>query len=312
MAKKSRPRSWDRAIADRATRQHGVVSTKQLQAMGLSHCAIATRAAAGRLHRVHHSVYAVGHSLLSVQGRWLAAVLTLGDGAVLSHRSAAAAHHLIQIPSGNPDVLVPRKVKPRAGITVRRTTVLPAEHVTVVDGCPCTTVSRTLVDLAGVVPPRVLERAIGQAEVLQVFDRVAIERAMEVLPRRPGIGTLRALITREDLASTLTRSHLEELLIALCDRYDLPRPMCSVPYVLPDGTPIEIDALYPDAALAIELDGRRFHDTVTARAADNRRDNLLTLAGLRPIRFRKPDLAGDAPKTAALLRGLLSGAHART
>src|SRR5215217_736847 len=84
------PRPLDRSIAALARRQHGVVSITQLAALGVSQRAVAHRVAAGRLHRIHQGVYAVGHTALTTRGHWHAAVLAAGPGAALSHASAAA------------------------------------------------------------------------------------------------------------------------------------------------------------------------------------------------------------------------------
>src|SRR5882757_9192548 len=86
---------WDLRIAALAECQHGVVSLGQLEQIGLTSSGVRSRAGAGRLHRVHRGVYAVGHSLLRPEGRWMAAVLSCGPGAVLSHRSAAALWGLL-------------------------------------------------------------------------------------------------------------------------------------------------------------------------------------------------------------------------
>ncbi|MGH2984486.1 MAG: type IV toxin-antitoxin system AbiEi family antitoxin domain-containing protein [Solirubrobacterales bacterium] len=90
MPKEGAKRRREAAIVRTAARQHGVVTFAQLRAAGVLSSGIADRVAAGRLHRVHRGVYAVGHSGLSQDGRWLAAVLACGERAVLSHRSAAA------------------------------------------------------------------------------------------------------------------------------------------------------------------------------------------------------------------------------
>src|SRR4051794_5025834 len=86
---RGRRHGWDRAIAVLAASQHGVVARAQLIAIGMRRGAIQLRLDAGRLHHVHRGVYAVGHRRLTLQGRWMAAVLAAGPGAVLSHRSAA-------------------------------------------------------------------------------------------------------------------------------------------------------------------------------------------------------------------------------
>src|SRR5207247_11204601 len=90
----------DAAIARIAARQHGVVTVGQLRAAGLDRNAVGRRLAAGRLHRVYRGVYAVGHAGLSDEGRWTAAVLACGEGAVLSHRSAAELLRLLEPADG--------------------------------------------------------------------------------------------------------------------------------------------------------------------------------------------------------------------
>lgn len=196
-------------------------------------------------------------------------------------------------------------MKPRTGINVRCLRSLPKSHVTTRNAIPCTTVARTLVDLAAVLPPRRLERALGEAEVLRLYDRNKIEAILAANPRRRGNRALRALLGGPDPSTTRTRSPLEERFLALCDRAGLPRPECNVPFTLPDGTGISIDALWASAALAVELDSRGFHSSWRAQVKDRRRDAQLTLAGLKPLRFTEDDLTRAAQTTTALLRDLL-------
>jgi Transcriptional regulator, AbiEi antitoxin len=291
MAAEGRTRRLDLAVAALAERQHGVAAWAQLVGLGMSRDELRTRVAAGRLHRLHRGVYGVvGPRLLRIEGHWLAAVLAVGDGAALSHRSAAALWDLMPATARASDVTVARNVKPRAGIR---------------NGVPCTTVARTIVDLAGVVPPRRLERALGQAEVLRLYDRKAIETVLASNPRRPGSRTLRALLGGPDPSTTLTRSRMEEQFLALCDRAGLPRPEFNVPFTLPNGTQIAIDAHWSSAALAVELDSRGFHSSWRAQAQDRRRDAQLTLAGLKPLRLTEADLTREGNATIALLRELL-------
>jgi hypothetical protein len=265
-----------------------------------------TRVAARRLHVLHRGVYGVvGHPLLRIEGQWLAAVLAVGDGAALSHRSAAALWDLLPAAAGDPEVAVARTLRRRAGIRLHCLRSLPNGHVTIRNAIPCTTAARTIVDLAAVLAPRRLERALGQAEVLRLYDRNAIEAVLASNPRRPGSRTLRTLLGGPDPATTLTRSPIEERLLALCDRAALPRPAFNVPYTLPNGSEISIDALWRSAALAVELDGRGFHSSWRAQVQDRRRDAQLTLAGLKPLRFTEADLTREGNATVALLRGLL-------
>jgi putative AbiEi antitoxin of type IV toxin-antitoxin system len=290
-----------------AGRRHGVASWEQLMALGMTPRGLHTRVAAGRLHRIHRGVYAlVGPTLLRIEGHWLAAVLAIGNGAVLSHRSAGALWGLLPAAGRAPEVSVARKVKPRKGIHRHCVRSLPQGHVTVKNAIPCATAARTIVDLAAVLPPRRLERVIGQAEVLKIYDRAQIEAILDASPRRVGTRPLRMLLGRSDLSTTLPRSRLEERFLALCDDGGLRRPELNVPYALPDGTEIVIDAFWRSAGLAVELDGRRYHSGWSAQVRDRRRDAQLTLAGLKPLRFTEADVTGaNARATLALLRELV-------
>jgi hypothetical protein len=306
MGPKRRLRQLDRAVVALAQRQYGVVAWAQLDDLGMSTKVAKTWVAAGRLHRLHRGVYALGHPLVGTQGHWLAAVFAVGPGAVLSHRSAAALWGLLAGDGRHPDVLVARKLRRRPGIAVHCASSLPEWQVTIRDGIPVTSVARTLVDLAGVVSPRLLERALGQAEVLRLYDRGAIEAILATHPRRTGTATLRRLLAREDLSTVLSGIALEERLLELCDSAGLPRPELNVPFTLPDGTPIRIDALWREARLAVEVDERWSHSTRSAFVRDRRRDAQLTLAGMRPVRLSGMDLTRDAVRTARLLRQLLT------
>jgi hypothetical protein len=296
----------DRALAALTARQHGVASRTQLTELGFSRDGIATRVAAHRLHRLHRGVYTVAPSLLSPKGRWLAAVIAIGPGAALSHRPAAALWELLPAGAGPPEVLVARNARKRSGVTVRCAHSLPADHVASRHGIACTTVARTLADLAPLVSPRVLERVLGQAEVLRLYDRTAIEAILDAHPRRAGSRTLRSLIASPNLATGLSRSPLEERFLLFCDSASLPRPELNAPFTLPDGTEIVIDALWRTAQLAVELDGRPFHMTHRAMVRDRRRDAQLTLAGYRPIRLMDADLSRESERTAELLCRLLA------
>jgi predicted transcriptional regulator of viral defense system len=136
----------DRLIAALAERQHGVVATWQLVALGLTHDGIGYRAQTGRLHRIHQGVYAVGHRKLTPNGHRMAAVLAYGPDAVLSHRSAAALWGFGH-PSYRIDVTTPHRRSGRKAIRAH-TSALHPEDRTTRDGIPVTSVARTILDLA--------------------------------------------------------------------------------------------------------------------------------------------------------------------
>src|SRR4051812_27489870 len=150
----------DVRIAELAGEQHGVVSRKQLLATGASRDEIQRRVEVRRLRRVHRGVYAIGHRL-TVEGHLIAAVLACGDGAVASHRASGAMWDLLPAVAGPVDVTVPRgKAQGRPGIAIHRTRSLHAADVATRNGVPCTSWARTVVDLAGVLSVRRLERVV--------------------------------------------------------------------------------------------------------------------------------------------------------
>ena len=268
-----------------AERQHGVVSLSQLRELGLSARAVQHRAARGRLHRIHRAVYAVGHSKLTCHGHWMAAVLACGSSAALSHRSAAGLWGLHTDNRRKSDISLPSpSARAKTDIEVHRSVTLTDEDVTIVDGIPCTTVARTLVDLGDVVPRRAVERAVEQADVLRLFDLRDVERAIELAGPRRGSGTLLSVL--EDLnGPTLTDSDLEEAFLSLCRVANLPTPEVNAWMTLPDGTPAKIDFLWRAERLAVETDGGPFHRTRQSRERDARRDQLLRLIAFEPVRF---------------------------
>jgi very-short-patch-repair endonuclease/predicted transcriptional regulator of viral defense system len=297
----------DRAIAQLAKRQHGVVSLKQLDALGLRDSGTRKRVAAGRLHRIHRGVYSVGHSLLKVEGRWMAAVLSFGVAAVLSHRSAAELWDLRRAGGSVIDVTVPRTSgHSRDGITVHRVRDLVASDVTCVRGIPCTTVSRTLLDLADVLSRPRLERVVAQAEVMGTFDLNALKEVLERSAGRRGSGKLRTLLDEYEEGTALTQSKLEELMLGICINARVKRPEVNQWIVLDDSA-VQVDLLWRKQKLIVEVDGHRFHGNRRAFEQDRERDQRLVLAGHRVVRFtwrqitREPEKVGR--RIAEMLRG---------
>ena len=210
--RKRHPPPVEAQIAALARAQHGVVELRQLLELGLSRSAVAYRLRTGRLHRVMPGVLAVGHDLLTSKGRFMAAVLSCGEGSLLSHRSAACHRALLGGSFALVDVSCPRQRRARAGLRVHRTRTLAPRDVTVHDGIPITSVARTLLDLADVAPCRLVERAIHQAEILRVFDLRAVDDVLARANGRRGAAVLRAVLAQEP---AFTRSELEEALLAL-------------------------------------------------------------------------------------------------
>lgn len=191
-------------MAEVAATQYGVVTLRQLERCGLGRQAIRNRVAAGRLRRLWQGVYAFGHAELRLQGRLLAAVLACGPDAVLSHYAAADHHGLRPSARTAIDVTVASRggrVR-RPGIELHRVRQLDPRDVANVDGIPTTSVARTLIDLAGVAPPRTIERSLEQAHVLRLLTAGALDDA---LSRAAGRRTEPLLdLMRERRPSTVT------------------------------------------------------------------------------------------------------------
>jgi len=264
-----------------------VAAVEQLRALGLSGAAIRKRAAAHRLHRIHRGVYSiVPKRLLSREGHWMAAVLACGPDAVLSHRTAAALHELRGTYRSRIEVTVPRRsTRNHNGIQVHRSTTLTEADTTVVSGIPCTSVARTLFDLAEVISRRALERAFDQAEILEVFDLTAIQDQLARNPTRPAKRRVQQLLEEYYIGSAPTQSELEEAFFALCRSVDAPQPEVNVWIDLHDGEPpIWADFVWRRQRVIVETDGKKVHGTQQARQRDPRRDQRAIVAGWRPIR----------------------------
>lgn len=294
MAREPATRSVDGTIVALAARQHGVVARRQLLAAGVSPAEVEGRVRRGLLIPLHRSVYAVGHTGLRPSGHRLAAVLACGDGAVLSHRSAAAHWDLRSSAATLIDVTnTSGSGRRRPGVRVHRGALEPWERTTH-DGVPVTTPARTLLDVAEVVRRRALERTAAAAEQLRLFDLVAIERVLARHPHRHGAARLAAVLADASVGDELTRSQLEERVLAICARYGVPRPAVNARVA-----GLEVDFYWPHARLVVEADSRRYHHTSAAFERDRERDARLMLHGLRVLRLtsrriaRAPDAVGE-------------------
>jgi very-short-patch-repair endonuclease len=279
-----------------ASRQHGVVSRVQLVELGFGRQAIARRLAQKRLRRLHPGVYAVGHWALTPESRDLAAVFACGPEALLSHRAAGRRHGLLR--DTRIEVTAPRGCKAKPGIVVHRSRLVHPDDVTLVDHIPTTSMARTVVDLADVLNDRRLAAAVNEAEVRRVFDLQAVWRTLDRLPGRRGRARLLRVLAAytEPLPYSVTEA--ERRFLTLCERPRLPRPQrISV-------AGYELDFYWPDARLAIEVDGGAFHRTRRAFHEDRRRDRRLAAEGIQVARVPWLDLTSGADALAAELRAI--------
>lgn len=291
----------DRVLGELASAQHGVVGRGQLLQLGFGEGAIKAMVRRGRLHPLHREAFAVGHRCINRHGRWLAAVLACGEDAVLSHESAACLWGLsgdrllvdVNAGSGRQGRLR------REGIRLHRCQI-PAGQRTVESRIPITTVARTLFDLAEVVDFARLKRAWEEADRLKLLRLAEVERVCSRGRGRRALRPIRRLLASARAPST-QRSSLEERFHDFCVERRVPLPPTNV-LVLGH----EVDALWSEAKLIVELDSWEFHHHRAAFNRDRARDSALLVAGYRTIRVTHERLDTEADILHAELRSLLS------
>lgn len=283
-------------VADLATTQGGAVSLDQLHDAGVSTRNASHHASDGRLHRIHRGVYTVGHRAISRHTHLRAAVLACGEGAVVSHGTAAAFHGLWDKFPALIDVTVPveagRKID---GVRCRRCRYPEPEEVEVRYGVAVTTVARTLVDLAGMVGMKTLRKTVGRAAIRKKLDLQAVDLAIHNAKRRRGLKALELALVpyrTKDGKVPDVRSDFETLVLPELIEMGLPRPGCNV-WLHIEGERFLVDFLWEQERVIVETDGRETHETPIAFQSDRRRDQFLAGAGYRVLRITWEQIHGE-------------------
>jgi Transcriptional regulator, AbiEi antitoxin len=271
------------ALADLATRQHGVVATRQLARLGYTKSSVAKAAKAGRLHRVHRGVYVVGHRRLSWHGRCMAAVLA-SYPSVASHLSAGWLWGLLQMQPGTVH-LTSRSPRPgKRPFVVHRSDLLVADR-TSRDGIPVTSVARTILDLAIDSRLKTIGRYIERADDAKVFDLREMRALLDRSNGHRAAPKVRAALDAYRPERKFTRSGLERRFLELVREAGLPEPAMNV---FVGG--FEIDAWWDDAQFGVELDVYETHGSRLSFEEDRVRDDELLLADLDTTRVTGPRL----------------------
>jgi len=238
----------------------------------------------------------------------MAAVLAGGEGAVLSHRSAAALWGVASLGSGALEITSPRSTRSQPGIERHYGRVRDDER-TVCDGIPVTTVPRTLLDFAAVVSRDRFERALREAEVRRLYDSLSLEDLLDRHPGRRGNKIVRAGLERlRHEPAGLTREELEHRFSVFLDRFHLPRPRFNAWLQIGERW-IQVDCLWRSNGLIAELDGNAVHGTRHAFESDRERDRRLQAEGWRVVRITWRQLRDDKEAIADDLRRMLSAAN---
>jgi very-short-patch-repair endonuclease len=233
----------------------------------------------------------------------MAAVLSAGSDAVLSHRSAAALWGVLPPSSIAIEVTRRREFRSRPGVRAHCSAIGPDE-IARVDGIPVTSVFRTLLDLSAVASRHQLEKAFNEVEVRRLTDKLSIADLMERYPGRRGSATLRAIISDEKKARGVTKKELEARFAVVLAGTDLPQPRRNADLAV-GGRFYEVDCLWSAQGLIVELDGRATHGTARAFEGDREKDRLLQADGWRVVRITWRQLRDDAPAVIADLRRML-------
>jgi len=265
-------------LAELAERQHGVVSVWQMAQLGYSKDDVGHGLSTGRLHGIHRAAYAIGHAGISREGQCLAAVLSCGDGALLSHKSAAWLWGLtsrfvtpVEVTAASPRLT-------RTAIRVHSAEALVPEDRAASGGIPVTGVPRTLLDFAAV-DPWYLGRALDNGRRLGLLDLIDIDALIKRSRGFRGVARLReALILHRPGA--FTRSDVERRFLDLVRRAGLPTPLTNL---FVEG--YELDAYWAAERFAVELDTYDYHGSPTAFEEDRLRQENLKLAGIEMTRI---------------------------
>jgi very-short-patch-repair endonuclease len=267
----------DLAVARLAAEQRGVLSLDELRMCGLTRKEVLGRTRNGRLHLLHRGVYAVGHSALPLEGRFLAAVKACGHTAVLSHFSAATLYGLVRWDDRYPEVTT-RTERTHKNVRAHRSTLDP-QDITCHKGIPTTTPARTLVDLAATFEYRPLRRIVRDAQRNLVTVRQILTTLDRLGPRRGTSKLTKILAT----GPAPTRSELEDAVLDLVLAGGLEHPHVNVPLTIA-GRRVIPDLRWPAQRLVVEADGAEWHDDRLTREDDAERQALLEAHGERVLR----------------------------
>ena len=269
-------------MAEVARVQRGHISYAQLLKAGFTASRIRTLQADGTLHRVHHGVYAVGHTAAIPLGAEAAAILAFDGRAVLSHLTALRLHGLLPAERA---AVIDVTVRPegsahrRRGIRIHRSRTLSDRQTRSVAGLPVTVPERALLDSAPLLTEYQLGRSFDEAIARRATSYTKVADLVARHHGHPGRGRLAALI-EERRFPTVTESEAEARFLALIAEAALPTPRTQV-----QMHGFRIDAYWPQARFAMEIDGYQWHDRTRASfERDRRKQQVLQEHGIEVAR----------------------------
>ncbi len=284
-------------LAQIAGRQSGRVTWAQIRELRVAKCTVAGWTRQGYLHRLLPRVYGVGHRAGDYTADLAAALLYAGPGAMLSHATAAHWLGLLDDQPHQIHVTTPRQCRSQPGITVHgRRACARTRH----NGLPTTTVRQTLLDLAAQAPLRTVRKALANADYRDMLDIAELNAVLE--SGRPGSTRLRQALAEHQPSLALTKSRLEVLFVELCQEAGIDPPEINARVA---GW--EVDALWPQERIAVELDGYGNHRSPAQVKRDRRKEMALRSAGYTPVRYSDEQLTRYRAEVTAEIRRLRAG-----
>lgn len=299
-----------RRLACLAATQHGVFTKAQALDAGATETLIKRRCASGQWERLHPRVFRIAGSPPTWRQSLIAACFAWGDGVVVSHRAAAALWRLPGFEPGFVELIVPRgrRRTHSHGIVAHRLPMLPIADISLVEEIPVTAVARTLIDIAAIAAPDILEEAMDDALRRGLVSLPRLRWRLSELGRsgRPGIVVMRALLAARESSSAVPGSVFETRLLRILLEAGIPKPTLQHP--IRDGrrTVAVVDFAFPAAQLAIEADGYRWHSGRARWEHDLARRNILTSLGWRVVHITWTDLTSNSPEMINRIRRVLA------
>ena len=284
-----------------ASRQRGRIASRQLRAIEVNPSSVTWLVSRGRLFPSLRCVFSVGHNAPTELGAETEALLSVREGAALSHWSAAGLWGLWTPMPAEVDVTVVTTSKASAnpGVKAHRSRVLQRKDVRIRSGLPVTSPARTLLDIASTATYRQLELGFDRAIIEKLLRPAQVAELLSRAGGHPGRKRLTMLLERETSGTTMTRSDGEERMLALMRAARLPQPLVNAKVA-----GYEIDFYWPDHRFAVEVDGWRFHSGRRAFEDDRRKDQDLRRAGIDTMRTTGRQLNEQAY---ALVAGVANG-----
>lgn len=292
-----------------AEKQHGLVARWQLRVAGRDRAGLARRLDSGDWVAESGRVLRRGGAPQTPHQRVMALVLDAGPGAVASHRTAAWLWGVPGFGPGPAEVSLLRGMNGCASPlgVVHRPRLLPSAHVTATCGIPVTTPERTLCDLAAVVGPLRIERAVDSALARHTADLARLWLAFDDLAarRRPGRRVMRRILAERPPGYVAPESELEARFLRMVERAGIVMPECQVD-VGGAAWVGRVDFLFRCQRLVVEVDGQLAHSALSDRRNDEQRDEALKATGFDVLRFGWSDVVLDPRRTVGVLRRSLA------